>query len=144
VSTVLGVAIPAQRKEHEWAEGVAIWIAVIIVNMVGSVNDYQKDQQFRKLNAQKEVFDVKVIRDGHQVRPMPPSWVPNASVQRDSATPSQQRRKVKPECPALSAAEVLCKATCQPQMCVGGETRIPQSPLETPLCLPHRIYPTAS
>jgi hypothetical protein len=28
------------------------------------LNDYQKDLQFRKLNAQKDVIDVKVIRGG--------------------------------------------------------------------------------
>ncbi len=28
------------------------------------MNDYQKDLQFRKLNAQKDVIDVKVIRSG--------------------------------------------------------------------------------
>ena len=42
----------------------AIWVAVFVVALVGALNDYQKDQQFRKLNAQKEVFDVTVIRDG--------------------------------------------------------------------------------
>jgi hypothetical protein len=30
----------------------------------GALNDYQKDLQFRKLNAQKDVIDVKVIRSG--------------------------------------------------------------------------------
>ena len=42
----------------------AIWVAVFAVALVGATNDYQKDQQFRKLNAQKEIFDVTVIRDG--------------------------------------------------------------------------------
>jgi len=35
VSTILGSAIPAQRAHGEWVEGVAIWIAVIIVTLVG-------------------------------------------------------------------------------------------------------------
>jgi len=30
----------------------------------GALNDYQKDLQFRKLNAQKDVIEVKVVRDG--------------------------------------------------------------------------------
>jgi hypothetical protein len=30
----------------------------------GALNDYQKDLQFRKLNAQKDVIDVKAIRSG--------------------------------------------------------------------------------
>ncbi len=32
---------------------------------VGALNDYQKDQQFRKLNAQKDKIMVKVTRAGH-------------------------------------------------------------------------------
>jgi hypothetical protein len=31
---------------------------------VGSLNDYQKERQFRLLNQKKEVRGVKVIRDG--------------------------------------------------------------------------------
>lgn len=30
----------------------------------GAVNDYQKDLQFKKLNAQKDVIEVKVLRNG--------------------------------------------------------------------------------
>lgn len=35
VSTVLGVAIREEREEHSWTEGVAIWVAVIVVSGVG-------------------------------------------------------------------------------------------------------------
>jgi ABC-type transport system involved in cytochrome c biogenesis permease subunit len=35
VSTVLGAALEEQRKEGEYIEGVAIWVAVAIVIMVG-------------------------------------------------------------------------------------------------------------
>jgi hypothetical protein len=35
VSTVLGAALEEQRKEGEWIEGIAIWVAVAIVIMVG-------------------------------------------------------------------------------------------------------------
>lgn len=35
VSTVLGAALEEQRKAGEWIEGVAIWVAVAIVIMVG-------------------------------------------------------------------------------------------------------------
>ncbi|KIY97527.1 calmodulin binding calcium-transporting ATPase [Monoraphidium neglectum] len=35
VSTVLGSALPDQRKEGEWIEGIAIWVAVLIVVAVG-------------------------------------------------------------------------------------------------------------
>ncbi|KAA6423560.1 MAG: P-type ATPase [Trebouxia sp. A1-2] len=67
VSTVLGVAIREERLQHSWTEGVAIWVAVIVVSGVGAGNDYQKDKQFRKLNEKKDLLDVKMIRGGAQV-----------------------------------------------------------------------------
>lgn len=35
VSTVLGVVIKQQREERAWTEGVAIWVAVLVVSSVG-------------------------------------------------------------------------------------------------------------
>jgi Ca2+-transporting ATPase len=49
-----------QGSKSHWIEGVAIIIAVIIVAMVGSINDYQKERQFQKLNAKKENRNIKV------------------------------------------------------------------------------------
>jgi Ca2+-transporting ATPase len=40
----------------EWVEGVTIMTAVIIVVVVGALNDYQKEQQFARLN--KKVGDI--------------------------------------------------------------------------------------
>jgi Ca2+-transporting ATPase len=48
----------------EWVEGVAILVAVFIVVFVGALNDWQKERQFKKLNAKKEDRFVKVIRSG--------------------------------------------------------------------------------
>ncbi|CAO3621403.1 unnamed protein product [Cunninghamella blakesleeana] len=48
----------------KWVEGVAIIVAIVIVVLVGSVNDYQKEKQFRKLNAKKDDREVKCTRDG--------------------------------------------------------------------------------
>lgn len=39
-------------------------VAVIIVVVVGSMNDWQKERQFKKLNEKKEDRTVKVIRSG--------------------------------------------------------------------------------
>ncbi|KAL3147296.1 hypothetical protein ABBQ32_002784 [Trebouxia sp. C0010 RCD-2024] len=64
VSTVLGVAIEEEREQKAWSEGVAIWVAVIVVSLVGAGNDFQKDKQFRKLNAQKDMVEVTVVRGG--------------------------------------------------------------------------------
>ncbi|KAJ9507543.1 hypothetical protein QJQ45_019083, partial [Haematococcus lacustris] len=66
ISTVLGAAIPHEREKNGWIEGVAIWIAVIIVISVGAGNDWQKDRQFRKLNAQKDAIRISVVRNGEQ------------------------------------------------------------------------------
>lgn len=54
------------EPQVDWVEGVAILVAVAIVTLVGSVNDYQKELQFKKLNAQKEDRSIKVIRQGQE------------------------------------------------------------------------------
>ena len=48
----------------EWVEGVAIIIAISIVVLVQSINDFQKEKQFRALNAKKEQRKVKALRAG--------------------------------------------------------------------------------
>jgi Ca2+-transporting ATPase len=47
----------------DWVEGVAIMVAIAIVVIVGSLNDWQKERQFKALNERKEERSVKVIRD---------------------------------------------------------------------------------
>ncbi|CZT03982.1 hypothetical protein WAI453_011064 [Rhynchosporium graminicola] len=54
---------PGEAKV-EWVEGVAIMAAIIIVVVVGTLNDWQKERQFVKLNKKKEDRSVKVIRSG--------------------------------------------------------------------------------
>lgn len=53
-----------EKPNPDWVEGLAILVAVIVVVTVGSVNDYGKERQIRKLSAQKDERDVKVIRAG--------------------------------------------------------------------------------
>ncbi|OQO13007.1 hypothetical protein B0A48_02471 [Cryoendolithus antarcticus] len=48
----------------DYVEGLAICIAIIIVVLVGSLNDYQKERAFVKLNAKKEDRTINVIRSG--------------------------------------------------------------------------------
>ena len=48
----------------EWVEGVAIIVAIVIVVVVGSLNDFQKERQFTKLNKKKSDRYVKVVRSG--------------------------------------------------------------------------------
>ncbi|RDX57115.1 calcium-translocating P-type ATPase [Lentinus brumalis] len=59
-----GTPRPAGEPPVDWVEGVAIMVAIIIVVMVGSLNDWQKERQFQALNEKKEERGVKVIRDG--------------------------------------------------------------------------------
>ncbi|KAM0562804.1 hypothetical protein ACHAPJ_001644 [Fusarium lateritium] len=51
----------------EWVEGVAIIVAIAIVVIVGSLNDYQKERQFTKLNKKKQDRLVKAIRSGKTI-----------------------------------------------------------------------------
>ncbi|KAF9876049.1 calcium-translocating P-type ATPase [Colletotrichum karsti] len=51
----------------EWVEGVAIVVAIAIVVIVGSLNDYSKERQFAKLNQKKKDRDIKVVRSGRTV-----------------------------------------------------------------------------
>ena len=41
-------------------------VAVLIVVIVGSLNDWQKERQFKQLNDKKEDRTVKIIRDGKE------------------------------------------------------------------------------
>ncbi|KNC97338.1 calcium-translocating P-type ATPase, PMCA-type [Spizellomyces punctatus DAOM BR117] len=56
-------------------DGAAIIVAVLIVVLVASVNDYRKQAQFRKLNDfSKSLSGVKVLRDGRTIQ------IPTASL----------------------------------------------------------------
>ncbi|KAF8206554.1 hypothetical protein K438DRAFT_481244 [Mycena galopus ATCC 62051] len=55
---------PTTGPKVDWVEGVAIMVAIFIVVIVGSVNDWQKERQFQILNEKKEERGVKVIRGG--------------------------------------------------------------------------------
>lgn len=58
---------PGEPMPLDWVEGCAICIAIVIVVLVGSLNDYQKERAFVKLNAKKEDREVKAIRSGKSV-----------------------------------------------------------------------------
>ena len=63
VSIILSTTV-MDPSHLEWIDGVAIMVAVVIVVMVTSCNDYSKEKQFRKLNAVKNDKLIKVMRDG--------------------------------------------------------------------------------
>ncbi|KAF9093908.1 hypothetical protein BGX23_002745 [Mortierella sp. AD031] len=70
----LGVSIYEDYGPHHdpdeprvgWIEGVAILAAVAAVVFTNAINDYQKERQFRKLNAKKDDRCVKLLRDGRE------------------------------------------------------------------------------
>jgi Ca2+-transporting ATPase len=55
---------PEGEPPVDWVEGVAIMIAVLIVVLVGSVNDWQKERQFRALGEKRDERGVTVLRRG--------------------------------------------------------------------------------
>jgi len=66
VSALVSLAVGVYDDPSSgWIEGTAIIAAVVIVAFVTAGNDYQKEQQFRKLeDVAVSAKDVKVIRDG--------------------------------------------------------------------------------
>ena len=65
----LGVGIyedVRDRSKIKWIEGFAILVAVMIVVIVTALNDYQKERNFRKLNAKKNDRAIKIVRNGEQ------------------------------------------------------------------------------
>ncbi|KAI1442118.1 plasma membrane calcium-transporting ATPase [Annulohypoxylon stygium] len=58
------VTEPGDPPSVDWVEGVAIIIAILIVTLVGSLNDWQKERAFVRLNAKKEDREIKVVRSG--------------------------------------------------------------------------------
>ncbi|KAF2010223.1 calcium-translocating P-type ATPase [Aaosphaeria arxii CBS 175.79] len=55
---------PGAPPSVDWIEGCAICVSIVVVVLVGAVNDYNKERAFVKLNAKKEARDVKVVRSG--------------------------------------------------------------------------------
>jgi P-type Ca2+ transporter type 2C len=51
---------PEAKDKVDWVEGVAILVAIAIVTVVQSINDYQKEGQFMKLNQKVLVTVVHV------------------------------------------------------------------------------------
>ena len=64
VSIVLGCTF-SEDPSKDWIDGVSIVIAVLVVVLVGSITDYQKETKFHELNeVQAEGTKYKLIRKG--------------------------------------------------------------------------------
>lgn len=55
---------PGSPTPVDWVEGLAICAAIIIVVVVGGLNDWQKERAFVRLNAKKDDRELKVLRSG--------------------------------------------------------------------------------
>ncbi|KAK7972464.1 hypothetical protein PG988_006598 [Apiospora saccharicola] len=62
-----GTAHDPEHPGVEWVEGVAIIVAIVIVVLVGSLNDWQKERQFAKLNKKKQDRVVRAVRSGQTI-----------------------------------------------------------------------------
>jgi len=63
----VGVPHTDGAAKLEWVEGVAIIAAIVIVVVVGTLNDWQMERQFNKLNEKHNDRTAKVIRSGKSV-----------------------------------------------------------------------------
>ena len=64
VSIILGCTF-SDDPSKDWIDGVSIVIAVLVVVLVGSITDYQKETKFHELNeVQAEGTTYKLIRNG--------------------------------------------------------------------------------
>lgn len=64
VQIILGVTL-GEDPAKDWIDGLSIIIAVLVVTLVGSITNYQKETKFHELNTvQNEGTTYKVIRNG--------------------------------------------------------------------------------
>ncbi|RIA95340.1 PMCA-type calcium-translocating P-type ATPase [Glomus cerebriforme] len=72
ISLIVGINEDYSSRHPEgeprvgWVDGTAIIVAVAAVVLTNAINDYQKEKQFRKLNAKKEDRTVKLFRSGKE------------------------------------------------------------------------------
>ena len=72
VSIVFGMTLPDPHsgkvnRAQGWIEGTAVIISILVVTLVGSINNYQKAKKFEELEAEQSVLPVQVIRDGKEL-----------------------------------------------------------------------------
>jgi P-type Ca2+ transporter type 2C len=72
ISIIFGMTLPDPHsgevdRADGWIEGTAILISILVVTLVGSVNNYEKAKKFEEMEAEQAVYDVQVMRDGEEV-----------------------------------------------------------------------------
>jgi magnesium-transporting ATPase (P-type) len=64
VQIILG-SLFGEDPSKDWIDGLSIIVAVIVVTLVGSITNYQKEMKFHELNAiQNKATTYKIIRNG--------------------------------------------------------------------------------
>ena len=67
VQIVLGATL-GEDPAKDWIDGLSIIIAILVVTLVGSITNYQKETKFHELNTvQNEGTKYKVIREGKTI-----------------------------------------------------------------------------
>ena len=67
VQIALGVTL-GEEPEKDWIDGLSIIIAILVVTLVSSITNYQKETKFHELNTvQNEGTTYKVIRNGKPI-----------------------------------------------------------------------------
>ena len=63
---MIAIAIVVCIASHDSAQLLIVLLLLLLQVIVGSLNDWQKERQFKALNERKEERGVKVIRDGQE------------------------------------------------------------------------------
>ena len=67
VQIILGITL-GEDPSKDWIDGLSIIIAVLVVTLVGSITNYQKETKFHELNTvQNEGTTYKIIRKGSPI-----------------------------------------------------------------------------
>eukprot|EP00340_Litonotus_pictus_P000633 CAMPEP_0170521718 /NCGR_PEP_ID=MMETSP0209-20121228/7085_1 /TAXON_ID=665100 ORGANISM="Litonotus pictus, Strain P1" /NCGR_SAMPLE_ID=MMETSP0209 /ASSEMBLY_ACC=CAM_ASM_000301 /LENGTH=1049 /DNA_ID=CAMNT_0010808745 /DNA_START=1 /DNA_END=3150 /DNA_ORIENTATION=- len=66
VSTVIGIL--QEGLSTGWIEGASIFLAVVIVTGISSFQNWSKDQQFKQLDKENSKKNVKLVRDGLEIK----------------------------------------------------------------------------
>jgi P-type Ca2+ transporter type 2C len=67
VSLIIGVSMKEKRSHWGYLEGCAIVLVVLVVVLVQSGIDYQKEIKFRQLNSVKDSYKVQAVRAGEVI-----------------------------------------------------------------------------
>jgi Ca2+-transporting ATPase len=71
IQTVLGATV-GEDPAIDWIDGISIIIAVVVVVTVGSITNYSKEKQFKKINDEKNAMTlINVTRRGENLTIFP-------------------------------------------------------------------------